>query len=54
MRKLPHPERTIVNIDKLVGYCLNPEHSDGQHKARVFKSDLNIGIEDVELLKLPC
>ncbi len=52
MRKLPHPERTIVNIDKLTGYCLNPEHSDGQHKARVFKSALNIGIENVELLKI--
>ena len=52
MRILPHPEQTIINIDTLVGYCLNPEHSDGQHKARVFKSALNIGIADVEFLKV--
>ena len=51
MQKLPHPDWVIVDIDKLIGYCLNPEHPDGQHKARVFKSALNIGIEDVDILK---
>lgn len=33
-------------------YCLNPNHSDGQHKARVFKSALGIGSEEVEELQL--
>ena len=51
MQKLPHPEQTIIDIDKLAGYCLNPEHQDGRHKARVFKSTLNLGIEDVEVLR---
>ena len=51
MPRLPNPDKAIINIDKLAGYCLNPEHQDGQHKARVFKSALNLGIEDVEVLR---
>ena len=51
MQKLPHPERAIVHIDKLTDYCLNPEHPSGKHKARVFKSSLNLGIEDAETLR---
>ena len=51
MLKLSHPKRAIVHIDKLVGYCLNPDHSSGKHKARVFKSSLNLGIEDAETLR---
>lgn len=51
MQKLPHPERAIVPIDKILDYCLNPEHPDGKHKARVFKSALNLGIEDAETLR---
>ncbi|MEH1788358.1 MAG: DUF6883 domain-containing protein [Nostoc sp.] len=38
--KLPNPECAIVEIDKIAGYCLNPEHPEGKHKARVFKSAL--------------
>jgi hypothetical protein len=34
--KLPHGETAIVDIEKLAGYCLNPEHPRGKHKARVF------------------
>jgi hypothetical protein len=51
MPRLPNPDRAIINVDKLAGYCLNPEHQDGQHKARVFKSALNLVIEDVEVLR---
>ena len=51
MQKLPHPERAVVPIDKLLDYCLNPEHPDGKHKARVFKSALNLSIEDAETLR---
>ena len=50
--KLPNPEQTIIDDSKLVGYCLNPNHVDGKHKARVFKSALNITIENAEELKL--
>ncbi|WP_372726680.1 DUF6883 domain-containing protein [Nostoc sp. TCL26-01] len=37
-KKLPNPERAIVEAEKIAGYCLNPEHPEGKHKARVFKS----------------
>ena len=51
MQKLPHPERAVVHIDKLVDYCLNLEHPSGKHKARVFKASLNLGIENAEILR---
>ncbi|NEP58405.1 MAG: hypothetical protein F6K31_15535 [Symploca sp. SIO2G7] len=49
--KLPNPKDAIIDEQKLLGYCLNPSHPDGQHKARVFKSALNLGAENVEELK---
>jgi hypothetical protein len=30
------PGGAIVDARKLTGYCLNPEHPRGKHKARVF------------------
>lgn len=33
------------------GYCLNPNHEDGKHKARVFASALGIGQSDAEWLR---
>ena len=32
---LPNGDRAIIPIEKLLDYCLNPEHSKGKHKARV-------------------
>ena len=49
--KLPNPENAIVDNQKLTGYCLNLNHADGRHKARVFKSALNLDINDVDELK---
>jgi hypothetical protein len=49
--KLPDPERTIIEEGKLADYCLNSNHPDGRHKARVFKSALDLKQEDVETLK---
>ena len=49
--KLPNSEKAIVEDNKLTGYCLNPTHTDGQHKARVFKSALNLTIDHVNELK---
>ncbi|MGH9609017.1 MAG: DUF6883 domain-containing protein [Bryobacteraceae bacterium] len=40
--KLPNPDRATVDIAKLRDYCLNPNHEDGKHKARVFASALRI------------
>ena len=51
MSKLPHSERAIVPIEKLSDYCLNLEHPYGKHKARVFKSALNLDVQDAEILR---
>ena len=34
--KMPGGDAAIVDELKLTGYCLNPEHPRGKHKARVF------------------
>jgi hypothetical protein len=49
--KLPNPDQAFIDLNKLIGYCLNPEHPEGQHKALVFKSALNIELNDMEILK---
>ncbi|NJO66197.1 MAG: hypothetical protein HC832_00995 [Leptolyngbyaceae cyanobacterium RM1_405_57] len=49
--KLPNPDRATIDNQKLTGYCLNPNHADGQHKAYVFQSALGIGLDEVEELK---
>jgi hypothetical protein len=40
---LPNGDRAILDIRKLADYCLNPAHSRGRHKARVFRDSLGIG-----------
>ena len=40
--KLPNGNRAIVDLSKLVDYCLSPEHPLGKHKARVFESALGL------------
>lgn len=42
--KLPNPALAIIDRKKLSDYCLNLEHPDGQHKARVFKTALGISL----------
>lgn len=49
--KLPNPEQAVIDLQKLTGYCLNLEHSEGKHKAYVFQSALGIGLEEVEELR---
>jgi hypothetical protein len=48
--KLPNGEHAIVDAQKLQGYCLNPHHSRGRNKARVFAS-VGIGQADAEVLR---
>ncbi len=43
---LPNPALAIIDEDKLSGYSLNTEHSEGKHKARVFKSVLNMDVSN--------
>ena len=49
--KLPNPENAVIDNRKLAGYCLNPNHSEGKHKARVFKSALDMDLDNIEILK---
>ncbi len=49
--KLPNCEKAIVDDDKLLAYCLDPEHKVGKHKARVFQSALHINIDNFYILK---
>ena len=49
--KLPNGEQAEISVQKLIGYCLNPEHPSGKHKARVFASILGITVENADVLR---
>ncbi len=49
--KLPNPEQAVIPDQKLSGYCLNPNHLDGKHKAYVFQVVLGIGLAEEEELR---
>ncbi|KAA3663054.1 MAG: hypothetical protein DWQ10_01030 [Calditrichaeota bacterium] len=49
--KLPNGERAVIPAGKLTEYCLNPNHADGKHKARVFKSALGLTSKNSKKLK---
>lgn len=48
---IPNAEQAIVDIHKLRDYCLNLEHDDGKHKARLFLSILGMVASDAEVLR---
>ena len=47
---LPYAERAVVDIRKLRDYCLNPQHDEGKHKARLFAA-LGLDADDAEELR---
>jgi hypothetical protein len=49
--RLPNAENAVVDIAKLRDYCLNPNHLEGKHKARVFLETLDIDQHDAEQLR---
>ena len=49
--RLPNGEHAIVPLEKLLDYCLNPEHPRGQHKARVFAAALGVTLADAPELR---
>lgn len=49
--KLPNAERAVADIEKLRDYALDPEHDEGQHKARVFRAALGFTQADAERLR---
>ncbi len=51
MYRLPNPQDAVVEIRKLRGYCLSPDHPRGRHKARVFASALGLAASDAEQLR---
>ncbi len=41
----------MVPEEKLRGYLLNPDHSDGSHKLKVFQSAFDVGPDDWEYVR---
>jgi len=48
---LPNYENAIIDVAKLRDYCLNPFHPRGKHKAKVFKSALDLNEKGAEKLE---
>lgn len=48
---IPNAENAVVDIRKLRDYCLNPDHDEGKHKARLFSSILGMTAENAEELR---
>lgn len=49
---IPNSVNAVVDIRKLRDYCLNPEHAQGKHKARLFVSILGMTADAAEELRL--
>ncbi len=47
---IPNAENAVVDIRKLSDYCLNSEHDEGKHKARLFSSILGMTADNAEEL----
>lgn len=48
---LPNAENAVVDIRKLRNYCLNSEHREGKHKARLFLSALGMTADNADDLR---
>ncbi|MBW4469947.1 MAG: hypothetical protein KME45_06025 [Stenomitos rutilans HA7619-LM2] len=48
---IPNSENAVVDVRKLRDYCLNLEHNDGKHKARLFGSMLGMTVDHAEELR---
>lgn len=48
---ITNAERAEVDIRKLRDYCLNYNHDEGKHKARLFKTLLGMTASDAEELR---
>ena len=49
--RIPNAEHAVVDIRKLRDYCLNPDHDEGKHKARLFAAALGMTVIDAEDLR---
>jgi hypothetical protein len=48
---IPNADKAVVDIRKLRDYCLNLEHDDAKHKARLFSTILGMTAEDAQELR---
>ena len=48
---IPNAENAVIDIRKLRDYCLNFEHNDGKHKARLFSAILGLTADNAEELR---
>ena len=51
MTQLPNADRAVIDLRKLIDYCLDPIHPRGRHKARVFRATLGIEQTDAQWLQ---
>ena len=49
--RIPNAEHAMVDIRNLRDYCLNPQHPEGKHKARLFVAALGMTDIDAESLR---
>jgi len=49
--RIPNAEHAIIDMRKLRDYCLNPQHPEGKHKARLFAAALGMTDADAEPLR---
>jgi hypothetical protein len=48
--KLPNGDEAVVDRRKITDYCLNPEHDEGKHKARLFQELLGLTLDNSQVL----
>jgi hypothetical protein len=48
---VPKAEKAVVDIRKLRDYCLNPNHDEGKHKARLFNAVFGMNADNAEALQ---
>lgn len=48
---IPNAANAVIDIRKLRDYCLNLEHNDGKHKARLFSAILGLTADNAEELR---
>lgn len=48
--RLPNGDRAVIDERKILEYCLSPEHDEGKHKARLFRTLLGLTLDDAPRL----
>ena len=48
--RLPNGRRAVIDQQKIVEYCLSPEHDEGKHKATLFHDLLGLTLQDAPRL----